>query len=117
MAGFDSAQTTDSILERSHRLSKSTHAGLREFTIVPDLTSQQRKDEQEKILEVKKKNLARSEDEQSKNMFYKVVGRKGAKREILAPYCHGSTWTRRAWWGGRGGRVQGREATQHQWPG
>ena len=37
------------------------------------------------MVDVKKKNLARSIDERSKNLFYKVVGRKGSKREILAP--------------------------------
>ena len=39
--------------------------------------------------QVKKKNLARSVDERSKNLFYKVVGRKGARREILAPLLPG----------------------------
>ena len=39
--------------------------------------------------QVKKKNLARSVDERSKNLFYKVVGRKGARREILAPLLSG----------------------------
>ena len=35
LVGFDSVQTIETILERSHRLSKSTHEGLREFTVVP----------------------------------------------------------------------------------
>ena len=89
LVGFDSVQTKDSILEKSHMLSRSRHEGLKEVTIVPDLTARQRKDEQDKTIEVKKKNLSRSVDEQSKNLFYKVVGRKGARREILAPLLPG----------------------------
>ena len=62
LVGFDSVQTIETILERSHRLSRSSHEGLREVTIVPDLTTRQRKDEQENLVDVKKKNLARSKD-------------------------------------------------------
>ena len=89
LVGLDSVQAKDSILEKSHILSRSRHEALREVTIVPDLTSRQRKDELEKTVEVKGKNLSRSQDEQSKNLFYKVVGRKGARREILAPLLPG----------------------------
>ena len=54
------------ILEKCPKLSRSTHAGLREVTVVRDLTLKQRKDEQGKVVEVKKKNLSRTTDERSK---------------------------------------------------
>jgi hypothetical protein len=76
-------------LGRSFQLSRSSHQALREVTIVPDLTQRQRKEEQEKVMETKRKNLTRSEAEVSKNLFYKVVGKKGARREILAPLLPG----------------------------
>ena len=41
------------------------------------------------MLETKRKNLTRSEDEVPKNLFFKVVGRKGARKEILAPLLPG----------------------------
>ena len=63
LVGLDSTQTTEAILDRSYRLAKSTHEGLREVNIVRDLTTKQRKDEQEMVVDVKNKNLARSVDE------------------------------------------------------
>ena len=51
LVGFDSQQTTEAILDRSFRLSRCAHEGLREVTIVRDLTLRQRKDEQEQIVE------------------------------------------------------------------
>ena len=41
------------------------------------------------MVEAKAKNLNRSDDEQSKNLFYKLVGKRGSKREILAPLLPG----------------------------
>ena len=89
LVGFDSVQTTEDILEKCPKLSKSTHAGLREVTVVRDLTLKQRKDEQGKLADIKKKNLTRTTDEMSKNLFYKLVGKRGSKREILAPLLPG----------------------------
>ena len=117
LVGFESVQTSEAILERANRLSRSTHEGLREVTIVPDLTMKQRKDEQEKIVEVKKKNLTRSIDERSKNLFYKVVGRKDSRSEILASLLPGENMDKEGLVvrgteerGRRGNRLQG--ATQ-----
>ena len=43
LVGFDSVHTTEAILDRSYRLSMSTHDGLREVTIVRDLERMNRK--------------------------------------------------------------------------
>ena len=109
--GFDSVQARESVLERSYKLSQSKHEGLKEVTIVPDLTSRQRKDEQYRVVEIKKKNLARSVDEQSKNLFYKVVGRKGSRREILASLLPGEYMDKEGLVV-RGDRREGREGKQ-----
>ena len=89
LVGFDSVQTKESIIDSSHRLSKPCQEGLNEVTIVPDLTTKQRMDEQDKVAETKRKNLARRAEEQSKNLVFKVGGGKGTKREILPPLLRG----------------------------
>ena len=84
LVGVGSVQTKESILDSSHRLSKPCQEGLNEVTIDPDLTTKQRMNEQDKVAETRRKNLARCAEEQSKNLFFKGGGQ-GYKKRNTSP--------------------------------
>jgi hypothetical protein len=51
-------------------------------------------------VEVKTKNLNRSNDEQAKNVMYKILGEQGRSREILVPLREWEVLDQegRVWW-------------------
>ena len=59
------------------------------MSVVRDLTLKQRDGERELYKEAAKRNLARTQEQCVQNMAYKVVGRRGSKREIFAPLRQG----------------------------
>ena len=59
------------------------------MSVVKDLTLKQRDGERQLYKEAAKKNLARTQEQREQNMAFKVVGRRGSKREILAPLRQG----------------------------
>jgi hypothetical protein len=67
------------IMSKAKRLQKSN---MREVTIGPDLTYQQRKEEKDLEKKAAAKNQQRTEEEKSKNLMWMVVGKKGEKRLI-----------------------------------
>ena len=77
------------ILDRSWMLSQSQNSTAKQITIVKDLTARQRLKEANMVKDACRKNLERSEEEVQHNLVYKVVGRKGSKREIRVPLRHG----------------------------
>ena len=70
-------------------LGQSKNSTAEEINIVRDLTARQRQREAEMMNEACRKNLERSEEELEQHLVYKVVGRKGEKREIKVPLRHG----------------------------
>ena len=76
-------------LDRSWMLGQSKNSTAEEINIVRDLTARQRQREAEMMKEACRKNLEISEEELDQNLVYKVVGRKGEKREINVPLRHG----------------------------
>ena len=82
LVGFRYQRDQETVLANSWRLSKVKDKATRDVNIVRDLTDRERKRERDLVLDVKNKNLQRSDDEQSKNLVYKVVGERGRRREI-----------------------------------
>jgi hypothetical protein len=66
-------------------LGQSKNSTAEQINIVRDLTARQRQREADMVKEACRKNLERSVEEVEQNMVYKVVGRKGDKREIKVP--------------------------------
>ena len=81
------------ILDRTWMLAQSKNSTAEKITIVKDLTARQRQKEANMIKDACKKNLERCAEEVEQNLVYKVVGRKGAKREIRVPLRHGEIIT------------------------
>ena len=73
------------VLDRSWMLGQSKNSTAEQINIVRDLTARQRQREADMVKEACRKNLKRSVEEVEQNMVYKVVGRKGGKREIKVP--------------------------------
>ena len=76
---FRNKQDRDKLLEKSPRLSKANEEYWREINIVADLTQRQRELEQNMFKRAEAQNLARNNDEQSKNLCWKVIGRRGER--------------------------------------
>ena len=70
------------VLDRSWMLGQCNNKAANEINIVRDLTAKQRQREADLVSEAAKKNLERSQEELDESLVYKVVGRKGEKREI-----------------------------------
>jgi hypothetical protein len=93
IVGFYMEWSKEIVLKHAKRLINSN---MSEVTIVPDLTEKQRKAEKELEGEAARKNREElSEDDVSKNLIWKVVGKKGQKR-LLKGYnnnSEGGEWT------------------------
>ena len=70
------------VLDRSWMLSQCNNTTAQAVNIVRDLTVKQRQREFDMVNEACRKNLDRSGEDVNQNLVYKVVGRKGEKREI-----------------------------------
>ena len=106
------------ILENSWLLGEASNEVYRAVSVVKDLTLKQRAGERDLYKEAAMKNLGRTQEQQQENMSFKVVGRRGSKREILAPLRLGEVinsvgeviWAEEETRGGRG-TVGGRGST------
>ena len=76
---FRNKQDRDNLLEKAPRLSKDQEEYWREINIVADLTQKQRQLEQNMFKRAEAQNLSRTNDEQSKNFCWKVLGRRGER--------------------------------------
>ena len=85
LLGLVHRHSSELILENCWKLGESSNEAYRAMSVVRDLTLRQRAGERELYKEAAMKNLARSLEQQEENMVFKVVGRRGSKREILAP--------------------------------
>ena len=99
--------TKNKILERAKNLRESSY---KEVGIVPDLTVQQRREEQQLSEEADRRNREElTTEDQTKNLKWLVVGPRGAKKIIKGvprnaqPATRGTGWRGR----GRGGRARG----------
>ena len=79
---------SEGIPQNSWKLGKANNVVLRSVSVVKDLTLKQREGERELYKEAASKNLV-TQEQIEQNMAFKVVGRRGSKREILAPLRHG----------------------------
>ena len=66
-------------INRAPRLSKEQDEYWRSISIVADLTMKQRKMEQAMFKKAEELNLARSREDQAKNLVHKVLGRRGER--------------------------------------
>ena len=99
--------TKNKILERAKNLRESSY---KEVGIVPDLTVQQRREEQQLSEEADRRNREElTTEDQTKNLKWLVVGPRGAKKITKGvprnsqPATRGTGWRGR----GRGGRARG----------
>ena len=93
LVGFVHHYHTEALLENSWRLARAEEEHIRAISVVKDLTMRQRAAEKAMYREVAIKNLDRSDDNISGNLVFKVVGKRGSKREILAPLREGEYLT------------------------
>ena len=77
VVGFNREWQKEDLLDMARELRNTPFS---EVGIAPDLTQEQRKEEAELAAEAEKRNRQLSEDDVSKNLLWKVVGRKGEKR-------------------------------------
>ena len=82
LIGLKFTSDLELVLDRSWMLSRCDNKAAREINIVKDLTVKQRQREADLVSEASKKNLERIQEEIDQNIVFKVVGRKGEKREI-----------------------------------
>ena len=76
---FKNKADRDMLLQRTPRLSKDNEEYWTRINVVPDLTQRQRKLEQDMFKKAEAKNLGRSADESSKNLCWKILGKKGER--------------------------------------
>ena len=91
LVGFLHRHHTELILENCWKLSDSEDPGMRAVSVVKDLTMRQRAGEKDLHREAARKNCTRSQEDIEGNLAFKIVGRRGAKREILAPLRDGES--------------------------
>ena len=91
LVGFLHRHHLELIQNNSWKLSESGDPGIRAVSVVKDLTMKQRLGEKDLLREAARKNCARSQEDLERNLAFKVVGRRGSKREILAPLRLGET--------------------------
>ena len=89
LVGFLHRQHSELIQNNSWKLSELSDPGMRTVSVVKDLTMKQRLGKKELLREAARKNCDRNQEELERNIAYKVVGRRGSKREILAPLRFG----------------------------
>ena len=82
LLGFKFTADLELILDRSWMLGQTNNKTAKDINIVRDLTAKQRQREADMVTEASRKNLERSQEEVEQNIVYKIVGRKGEKREI-----------------------------------
>ena len=76
---FKNKSDRDMLLQRAPRLSKDEDEYWKSINVVPDLTMRQRKLEQDMFKKTEARNLSRTNDEVSKNLCWKVLGKKGER--------------------------------------
>jgi hypothetical protein len=76
---FKNKADRDMLLQRARRLNKDSDDYWKSINVVPDLTLRQRKLEQDMFKKAEAKNLSRSVEEISKNLCWKILGKKGER--------------------------------------
>jgi hypothetical protein len=80
IVGFYSEWAKSELLRSSKRLADSNMSSV---SVVPDLTEKQRKAERDMLEEAQRKNQEElTDDDRSKNLVWRVVGKKGQKRLV-----------------------------------
>ena len=82
LIGLKFTSDMELVLDRSWMLGQSNNKAAQEINIVRDLTAKQRQREVDMVSEAARKNVERSQEDLDQNLVFKVVGRKGDKREI-----------------------------------
>ena len=76
---FRTKEDRAKLLNRAPRLSRNSDETFKNISIVPDLTPKQRQMEKEMFKQAERNNLARTEDQASKNLASKVLGKRGER--------------------------------------
>ena len=102
VVGFFRESYKEDVMENA-RLLKDTEYS--EIGITPDLTKQQRKEEDDLVKEAEQRNMARTEQDKAKNLEWMLVGQRGERRLIKTVSRRGGrgSWTDKRGRGGRGG--------------
>ena len=79
--GFKDKDVRSKVLENAKKL-KDEVEQFKKINIVIDLTKMQRDEEAKLEKEAKEKNEAMSDQEKAKNGYYKIVGKRGQRREV-----------------------------------
>ena len=82
LVGFKRKEDMEMFLQNAKHLSECPDKMVAKVSIVKDLTKAQREEEADLLEEVKRKNLARSDEEISNKQCYKRVGKRGERYEI-----------------------------------
>ena len=76
---FISKSDRDKLLDRAPRLSRNPEEYYKNISIFPDLTFKQRKMEKQLFEQTERNNLTRSDEQVSKNLANKVIGKRGER--------------------------------------
>ena len=76
---FISKSDRDELLDRAPRLSRNPEEYYKNISIFPDLTFKQRKMEKKLFEQTERNNLTRSDEQVSKNLANKVIGKRGER--------------------------------------
>ena len=85
------------ILANCPNLRKAREETLRAVVIVKDLTLKQRKNEEEMKKRVMRKNLTRKDEEVQGGLVWKMLGRRGERREVQVKLWDGETVNQEGW--------------------
>ena len=76
---FRAKSDRDKLLDRAPRLSRNPEEYYKNISIFPDLTFKQRKMEKQLFEQAEQNNLTRSDEQVSKNLANKVIGKRGER--------------------------------------
>lgn len=97
LIGFKYRNDVEEILANCPNLRKAREETLRAVSIVKDLTLKQRKNEEEMKKRVMRKNLTRKEEEVQGGLVWKMLGRRGERREVQVKLWDGETVNQEGW--------------------
>ena len=97
LVGFKYKNDVEEILANCPNLRKAREETLRAVSIGKDLTLKQRKNEEEMRKRVMRKNLTRNEEEVQGGLVWKMLGRRGERREVQVKRGDGETINQEGW--------------------
>ena len=97
LVGFKYKNDVEEILANCPNLRKAREENLRAVSIGKDLTLKQRKNKEEMRKRVMRKNLTRNEEEVQGGLVWKMLGRRGERREVQVKRGDSETINQEGW--------------------